>query len=133
MDPSQDGGRARGTVFIVDDDPTVCRALARFLRSAGLSVETFASAEAFLARQPLAEQGALILDVCMPSTSGPELQAELVARGTRLSIHFMSALDDDHVRESVLAAGARSWFTKPVDGEELLARLEARLEAGGAA
>lgn len=133
MDPSLDGRRAHGTVFIVDDDPTVCRALARFLRSAGHAVETFGSAQAFLAREPLPEQGVLILDVCMPATSGPELQAELVARGSRLAIHFMSALDDAHVRESVLAAGAHSWLTKPVDGEELLARLAGRLEAGGAA
>lgn len=132
MNPRNDS-LSRPAVFIVDDDPTVCRALARLLRSAGHLVETFGSAQAFLARDPLPEHGTLILDVCMPGTSGPELQAELCARGSGLSIHFMSALDDAHVRDHVLAAGARSWFTKPIDGEALLALLEHRLEAGGAA
>ena len=111
----------RPNVFIVEDDAMVARALARFLRSAGHAVETFASASEFLARQPEPQQGLLLLDVCMPGTSGPELQALLRSRRSALQIHFMSALDDKLVRESVLAAGARSWFAKPIDGEALLA------------
>lgn len=114
------------TVYIVDDDPTVSRALARLLRSAGHQVETFDSARAFLARNPAPQRGFLLLDVCMPSTSGPELQAELLARGSELEVHFMSALDDAHVRERVLAAGARAWFTKPIDGEALLEAVAGR-------
>jgi FixJ family two-component response regulator len=111
------------TIFIVDDDAMVRRALARFLRSAGHSVETFGSAEAFLARDPAPERGFLLLDVSMPKKSGPELQAELRARGSALDVHFMSALDDALTRERVLAAGARAWFAKPIDGEALLAAL----------
>jgi FixJ family two-component response regulator len=121
------------TVFLVEDDVMVLRALARFLRSAGHVVETFASAEEFLARKPVAEDGLLLLDVSMPGTSGPQLQTLLRARGSRLQFHFMSALDDRSVREAVLGAGARSWFTKPIDGDALLAALAAPPHASPAA
>ncbi|MBK7641627.1 MAG: response regulator [Planctomycetes bacterium] len=116
------------TVFIVDDDAMVRRALARLLHSAGHQAETFESARAFLARTPAAEQGIVLLDVCMPGRSGPELQQDLLDRGSRLEILFMSALDDAHVRERVLVAGARAWLTKPVDAEQLLALLSGRRE-----
>jgi len=98
----------------------VRRALARFLRSAGHEVETFGSASAFLARDPRAQSGFLLLDVSMPDMSGPELHARLRECGSQLAVHFMSALDDAHVRERELAAGARAWFEKPIDGEFLL-------------
>ena len=116
------------SVFIVDDDAMVSRALARLLRSAGHQVETFSSAKAFLARDPAPATGFLLLDVSMPGMSGPELQERLVALGSRLNVHLMSALDDPHVRERALAAGARAWFSKPVDMDALLAAVAA--EAG---
>jgi FixJ family two-component response regulator len=107
-------------VFIVDDDATVCRALARFLRSAGHEVETFSSAGAFLARDPQPRSGFLLVDVTMPGMSGPELHERLRESGSRLAVHFMSARDDARVRDQQLAAGARAWFQKPIDGEFLL-------------
>jgi FixJ family two-component response regulator len=107
-------------VFIVDDDAMVRRALARFLRAAGLEVETFGSARAFLARDPQARSGFLLLDVSMPDMSGPELHARLRECGSQLAVHFMSALDDARLRERELAAGARAWFQKPIDGAFLL-------------
>jgi len=57
----------------------------------------------------------------MPGMSGPELQERLLALGSRLDVHLMSALDDAHVRERAFAAGARAWFNKPVDTDALLA------------
>ena len=111
------------SVYIVDDDAMVRRALSRFLRSAGYAVETFGSAEAFLARDPVPERGFALLDVRMPEKSGPELQTELAARGSPLELIFMSALDDAPTRQRVLAAGARAWFAKPIDGDALLAAL----------
>jgi FixJ family two-component response regulator len=112
-------------VFVVDDDETICRALERLLRSAGHSVETYTSAEQLLARSPLPEGSALVLDVRMPEISGPRLMQELAERHSSLRIFFITADDDVSIRKSVLAAGACGWFTKPVDGESLLAAIGA--------
>jgi FixJ family two-component response regulator len=65
----------------------------------------------------------VILDVSMPTITGPELQARLVAMHSELRILFISAVDDVRIRDAALAAGAHAWFTKPLDGEELLAAL----------
>ena len=132
MNVQPESARA-ATVYIVDDDAMVRRALARLLRAAGHEVETFPSAGAFLARDPAPQSGLLLLDVCMPGMSGPELQERLLESGSTLPVHFMSALDDAHVRERVLAAGARAWFTKPVDGDALLAVLAGNRRANRSA
>ncbi len=114
--------RAHGQpIFIVDDDVMLARALARLLRSEGHQVETFHSATAFLAREPVPATGFLLLDVSMPGMSGPELLQRLLENGSGLHVHLMSALDDARVRERALAAGARAWFQKPVDSTALLA------------
>ena len=114
------------TVFVVDDDPLVGRALERLLRSAGCAVETFASAHEFLAREPLPARGILLLDVQMPGMSGPQLHEHLRAKGSVLQVLFMSGLDAPRVRDEVLAAGARAWFQKPIEGEDLLRAVGAR-------
>lgn len=124
-----DTEKPRPTVFVVDDDATICRALERLLCSAGHAVETFTSPEAFLARRPLPLEGVLIVDVRMPAISGPTLQRRLIAAGSNLAIYFISAVDDAPTREGVLAAGARGWFTKPLDGESLLAALASSARA----
>jgi FixJ family two-component response regulator len=111
-------------VYVVDDDPMLCRAIARLLSSAGHSVMTFHSPAAFLSRRPLPAEGVLILDVRMPSSTGPELQAQLVAEKSSLAIYFMSAVDDAATRERVIDAGALGWFTKPIDGDALLSALD---------
>jgi FixJ family two-component response regulator len=112
-------------IFVVDDDPEVGHALGRFLRSAGYAVESFGSAEAFLALHPAPASGLLIVDVRMPGMSGPELQRDLIRRGATIPMLFISAVDDAHVRDLVIAAGAAGWLRKPVDGEDLLARVSA--------
>ena len=63
-------------VFVVDDDASVRRALARLFTSLGLLVETFADAAEFLARAPGREHGCLLLDIKMPKTTGLDLQRE---------------------------------------------------------
>ena len=124
LSPSTQGAASRSRVFVVDDDPTICRALERLLRSAGHVVETFGSAEAFLERSPRPASGALILDVRMPGMSGIELQRHLVAQGFRPRILFLSSVDDPRTRSTALAEGALAWFSKPLDAEALLAALD---------
>jgi FixJ family two-component response regulator len=122
---SEEARNREPMVFVVDDDAAVCRALERLFRSAGHRVETFTSPEAFLARRPWPMSGAVLLDVRMPGVSGPEVQRRLAARGSDLAVYFVSAEEDRPTREYVLAAGARGWFRKPLDGESLLAALGA--------
>ena len=82
-DGCQDRAPNDGIVYLVDDDPSVRRALSRLLRSAGLLVETFASAQAFLESPPPDQPACLVLDVVLPGASGLELQSTLRKTGTR--------------------------------------------------
>lgn len=118
-------------VFVVDDDPTIRRALERLLRSAGHAVETFASAKEFLARSPRPTAGALILDARMPGMSGLDLQRRLALERCRLPIFFLSSVDDARTRATAIAEGALAWFSKPLDAEVLLAALDSKRSLEG--
>jgi FixJ family two-component response regulator len=118
-------------VFIVDDEPEVGCALGRLLRSAGYAVASFTSAEAFLGAHPAPCAGVLVADVRMPGMSGPELQAELTARGAKIPVLFISAVDDARIRAAVLAAGGAGWLGKPVDGDRLLESIESLFAGPG--
>jgi FixJ family two-component response regulator len=78
-DKDQDDPVVEPTVYIVDDDVSVCRALRRLLKSAGHTVEVFNSAELFLEANPPGP-GCMVLDIRMPGLSGLELQAELESK-----------------------------------------------------
>jgi FixJ family two-component response regulator len=118
---------ARVLVAVVDDDRAVREALSVLLRHLGLSVKAFASAETFLGSRSVAKIRCLILDVCLPGMSGPDLQQELQRRGHRLPIIFISAQSDRHLHARLRAAGAVACLTKPFDDGALLQALEAAL------
>ena len=83
------------TVYVVDDDPSVTKGLARLLKSAGYNVETFSSSRVFLQADPRSEGPAcLILDVKMPGLSGVELQERLLLRGSAMPIVFITGHGD---------------------------------------
>ena len=88
----------QSVVMIVDDDDSVRRAARRLIRSFGFAVDTFASAEDFLASGRLDETACLVLDLYMPGLSGLELQARLNAMGYHLPIVFITAFADDNAR-----------------------------------
>ena len=111
------------TVFIVDDDASLCRALARLIDSAGWHAETFNSAQDFLHRAPFAGAGCLLLDVQMPGTSGPELQSRLGELGASLPVVFLTAHGDLPTGIKAMKDGAVDFLQKPVDGELLLRTL----------
>ena len=111
---------ATAEIYVVDDDPEVGVALGRLLRSAGFTVQSFTSAEAFFFEHPVPQAGVLILDVRMPGLDGPHMLTELRRRGATVAVLFLSAVDDPRIREEVLAGGAAGWLTKPVEGEVLL-------------
>jgi FixJ family two-component response regulator len=121
---------ATATVFIVDDDAAVRDGLAMLLDTAGLAVETYDSAAAFLAACSTLRTGCLILDVRMPDMTGPELQAELKQRGIDLPIIFLTAHGDIPTTVQAMKQGATDFLTKPVVGSELLDRVRSALEKG---
>jgi RNA polymerase sigma factor (sigma-70 family) len=116
------------TVFVVDDDAAVRDGLALLLESAGLAVETFDSAEAFLAAFDPDRPGCVVLDVQMPGRTGPELQAEMNRRGLRLPVIFLTAHGDIPTTVQAMKGGAVDFLTKPVDAPVLVERVKQALE-----
>jgi FixJ family two-component response regulator len=107
-------------VFVVDDDPSVRKALRRLIRSAGLEVETFASAEEFLDFERKDGPACLVLDIQMPGLSGLQLQDRLMTSGANLPIIFITAYEDANVRARALDQGAARFLEKPFDDQVLL-------------
>jgi FixJ family two-component response regulator len=117
-------------VFVVDDDASVRKSLARLLTGAGFEVEAFASVQDFLARPRYDGPCCLVLDVRMPGLTGLDLQEALTAAGRLLSIVFITGFVD--VREIVKAmkGGAVDFLTKPVGAKELLAAIQRAVARG---
>jgi len=103
------------TIFLVDDDPGVLKALARAVRAEAWNVETFESAEAFLARPDPQATGCLVLDVTMSGLDGLELQRQLTQDGQPLPIVFLTGDGDIPMSVQVIKAGAADFLTKPVN------------------
>lgn len=118
----------QSTVFIVDDDPGICASLPILLETANVSSQCFASAEAFLEAYSPDQAGCVLLDVRMPGMSGPALQAELLRRGLSLPIVFMTAFAELPTGIEAMKQGAVDFLSKPVNGAQLLERLQAALE-----
>jgi FixJ family two-component response regulator len=113
-------------VFLVDDDASVRRALARLIKSAGHQVQTFASAQEFLgSADGVAEQaGCLVLDVRMPGLTGIDLQRELQSRNCTLPIVFITGHGDIPMSVKAMKAGAVDFLPKPVKDTALLSAID---------
>jgi FixJ family two-component response regulator len=107
-------------VFIVDDDASVREALGRLVRSAGLRVEAFASAEEFLNRARPDSPSCLVLDVQLPDLSGLDLQRRMVDANNEMPIVFITGHGDIPTTVRAMKAGAIEFLTKPlVEGDVL--------------
>jgi FixJ family two-component response regulator len=115
------------TIFVVDDDAGVARAIARLLRADGWRVKTFGSAEAFLAAD-YATPGCLVLDVDLPGLDGLALQQRLRDAGQTLPIVFLTGHGDIPMSVRAIKAGAADFLTKPVQGDALNAAIRAAIE-----
>jgi FixJ family two-component response regulator len=116
------------TVFFVDDEAPVRKAVERLLRSANIAVLAFTSAAEFLAAHNPAAPGCLLLDVDMPDLSGPELQRQLGGREGSRPIIFLSGRADVPISVSAMKDGAVDFLTKPVGDDVLLAAVRAAFE-----
>ena len=107
-------------IYVIDDDASVCRAMTRLMRSAGLSIQTFASAQAFLSSIQPTESDCLLVDIQMPGMNGLELQRQLTRSGIRVPVIFITAFDDNNMREQARQGGAAGYFRKPFDDQAIL-------------
>jgi FixJ family two-component response regulator len=115
----------RPLVSVVDDDESVRESLPDLLRELGYSVRAFSSAEEFLASDCVGETRCLILDIAMPSMSGPDLQRELTLRAREIPIVFITAQADETLRPRSLEQGAVECLFKPFSDTALFEALNA--------
>ncbi len=118
----------QSTIFVIDDDPSVCKGISRLVRSAGFNVETFASARDFLASGKTDGPGCIILDVRMPDMTGPELQEKLSKTEYSMPIIFLSAHGNVPITAQAMKKGAVDFLTKPVDRDDLLGAIRISLD-----
>jgi FixJ family two-component response regulator len=108
------------TVFVVEDDPSVREALAGLIRSAGLNVEVFVSADQFLGTSRTRGPSCLVLDVGLPGLNGLDLQALMIELHNEIPIVFITGLGDIPMSVRAMKAGAVEFLTKPFVDEDLL-------------
>jgi FixJ family two-component response regulator len=110
-------------ICVVDDDPSVGRALARLARSLGFHAASFTSGEEYLRANHLHAADCLVLDVHLSGMTGFELQQRLTARHIATPVIFMTADDDVMTRERALKAGAIAFLHKPFEEGALVAAI----------
>jgi FixJ family two-component response regulator len=115
-------------VFVVDDDPSVRGALSSLIRSVGLSVKTFSSAQEFLTSERPDAPACLVLDVRLPGLSGLDLQRELAATHSSIPIIFITGHGDIPMTVEAMKAGAVEFLTKPFRDQELLDAIQQAIE-----
>jgi FixJ family two-component response regulator len=115
-------------VFVVDDDPSVRRAIKRLVESVGLRVELFGSAQEFLGRERPDSPNCLVLDIRLPGMSGLDFQRELADAGIHIPIIFITAHGDIPMTVRAMKAGAVEFLTKPFRDQDLLDAIQQGLE-----
>jgi two-component system response regulator TtrR len=121
-----------GLVYVVDDDEAVRDSLRMLFASAGLRVETFGSGREFIDRARPGADCCLVLDIRMPGMTGSALQDDLLQRGVRVPIVFITGHGDIPMAVEAVKKGAFDFIEKPFDGEQLLSQVQRALELPGA-
>ena len=107
-------------IFIIDDDPSMRATLTDVMRSVGLAVQTFASAQDFLGSKLPDAPACLVLDVRLPGLSGPDLHRILRECGVELPVVFISGHGDVQMSVRAMKAGAVDFLAKPFRDQDLL-------------
>jgi FixJ family two-component response regulator len=111
------------TIFLVDDDAAVLKAVGRLLRTRGYDVQTFTSPQAFLASHDASIPGCAVLDVSMPGLDGLALQQALSTDRSQRPVIFLTGTADIPTSVRAMRAGAIDFLTKPVNDTDLLAAI----------
>jgi FixJ family two-component response regulator len=112
------------TVFLVDDDANVLKALARLLRASGYASREFATPQDFLREHDASLPGCAVFDVAMPDLDGLALQQALAERGVERPVIFLTGRGDIQTSVQAMKAGAVDFLTKPVNADALLAAID---------
>jgi len=114
-------------ICLLDDDPSILKAVARLLSSAGWQVEQFSDPEKFLEYAKIHRAPVAVIDVWMPLLNGLEVQSRLREISPSTRVIIFTGKDDPRVRSTALNGGASAFLTKPVDDEELLTAIRLAL------
>ena len=120
-------------VFVIDDDPSVRRAIERLIGTVGLDVELFASSEEFLSAKRRDAVSCLVLDVRLPDRSGLDLQRELAAAQIPIPIIFITSYGDIRMSVQAMKAGAVEFLPKPFRDKALLDAIQHAITRDGEA
>jgi len=119
---------AAPTVFIIDDDGGMRRAIHDLVESVGLRAESFASGEEFLGTKQIVRPSCLVLDVRLPQMSGLDFQRRLAESGVQIPIIFITAHGDIPMSVRALKSGAVEFLSKPFRDQDLLDAIQQALE-----
>jgi len=115
-------------VFVVDDDPSIRRAIKRLVESVGLHVELFGSASEFMSSNHPEVASCLVLDIRLPGISGLDFQRQLAEANVHIPIIFITAHGDIPMSVRAMKAGAVEFLTKPFRDQDLLDAVQVGLE-----
>ncbi|HZO00087.1 MAG TPA: response regulator [Burkholderiales bacterium] len=115
-------------VYLVDDDDAVRNAVRLLFRTAELEVETFPSGAAFLRDADFGRRCCVLLDIRMPGMTGTDLHDELLGRGVRAPVIFITGHGDIPMAVEAMRKGAYDFIEKPFDDERLLSQVLGALE-----
>src|SRR5438105_12774309 len=116
------------SVVVIDDDPSIRKALDNLFRSVGLDVELFGSPQEFLQSKRPDRPGCIVLDIRFPGRSGLDMQREMAAANTALPISFITGYGDIPMSVRAMKAGAVEFLTKPFRDQDLLDAVGTALE-----
>ncbi len=122
------GSTEESMVFIVDDDPSLRRALANLFESVGLKVQTFGSAQEILHNKLPEVPSCLVLDIRLPGSSGLDLQADLAKANIHTPIIFITGHGDIPMTVRAMKGGAVDFLSKPVREQDLLDAVQTAIE-----
>lgn len=121
------GAISSAVIAVIDDDQPFRDALASVLKAAGFGATTYGSAEEYLRSFSRHATACLVLDVRLPGMSGVELQRHMIETGSSVPIIFVTGHGDDSLRDLLMKAGAKSFLSKPVRSDRLIAEIGAAI------
>jgi FixJ family two-component response regulator len=109
-----------GTIAVIEDDASMCRSITRLLDAYGFATEAFPSGEAFLNRESILDVVCMILDIQLEGMSGIDLRHTLEMSGTRIPTIFITAMDNETLKQQAMNTGCVAYLHKPFSAYALI-------------